>query len=300
MTRFCRLAILTAPLVFASAGVAVHSRAATEDAAYRESVEKWRADYEADLRSDHGWLTIAGLFWLHDGENHFGTDPKNVVVMPRGSAPPDAGYFDYRDGKVVAHIDPGSGITVGGKQIETLEMRHDNSEDRLVAGDVALWVHASGDRMAIRMSDKNSKLRTGFTGVRWFPIDEKYRVVAQYTSYPAPKQTPIKNLAGDSLALPIAGYVTFTLNGENLRLDAMVDDKGALSFVFRDGTSGKETYGASRFLDTDPVKDGKVALDFNEAYNPPCAYNPYTTCPLPPAENRLTVRIPAGEMAYRH
>jgi uncharacterized protein (DUF1684 family) len=298
MMRPFQFAALTILLLFSCIGLRVH--ATTEDAAYRALVEKWRADYEADLKSDKGWLTISGLFWLHDGENHFGTDPKNVVVMPAGSAPPDAGYFDYRDGKIIAHIKPASGITVGGKQIETLEMRHDNSADRLVAGDVALWVHASGDRMAIRMSDKNSKLRTGFTGLRWFPIDEKYRVIAQYTSYPTPKQTPIKNLAGDSLALPIAGYVTFTLDGENLRLEAMVDDKGALSFVFRDGTSGKETYGASRFLDTDAVKDGKVVLDFNEAYNPPCAYNPYTTCPLPPPENRLTERIPAGEMAYHH
>lgn len=297
MASLHRYAILSTLLVLACVGVCV--RAATENAAYRASVERWRADHEADLKSDHGWLTISGLFWLHDGENRFGSDPSNDVVMPEGSAPADAGYFDFHDGKITAHIKPGSGITVAGKQVESLEMKPDDSASRLVAGDVALWVHAGGGRYAIRMSDKHSKLRANFTGLHWFTVDQAYRVTAHFTPYELPKQATIQNLAGDTLALPIAGYVTFTLNGQELKLDAQSDDKGALSFVFRDGTSGKETYGASRFLDTDIVKNGEVVLDFNEAYNPPCAYNPYTTCPLPPPQNRLHLPIPAGEMAYR-
>jgi uncharacterized protein len=294
MMRPTRLAILVGWFALFCVG------ATAQDSAYRASVEKWRQVYEADLKSDHGWLTISGLFWLHEGENHFGADPSNDIVMPEGSAPADAGYFDFRDGKIIAHIKASSGITVGGRPVETLELRPDNPADRLVAGDVALWVHASGERFAIRMSDKNSALRKNFTGLHWFPVDESYRVTARYTPYDSPKQNPIQNLAGDSLALPISGYVTFTLNGQELKLDAQSDDTGELSFVFRDGTSGKETYGASRFLETDPVKNGEVVLDFNEAYNPPCAYNPYTTCPLPPPQNRLHVRVAAGEMAYRH
>jgi uncharacterized protein len=279
----------------------VGSFAFAHDDAYRASVAKWRADYEADLKSDDGWLTISGLFWLHDGENRFGSDSTNDIVMPEGSAPGDAGYFEVHDGgKITAHIKPGSGITVGGKEVATVEMKPDDPASRLIVGDVALWIHNSGQRPAVRMSDKNSALRKNFTGLRWFPVDEAYRVTAHYTPYDTPRQAQIQNLVGDSLALPIAGYVTFTLNGVEMKLDATADEKGQLSFVIRDLTSGSETYSASRFLDTDPVKNGEVVLDFNETYNPPCAYNPYTTCPLPTPQNRMRVRVAAGEMAYKH
>jgi uncharacterized protein (DUF1684 family) len=271
-----------------------------DGAAYRASVEKWRQDYEADLRSDHGWLTISGLFWLHEGENKFGSDPLNDIVMPESSSPPVAGTFELRDGKVIAHIKPGAPVTMNGKPVETVELHPDSKSDRLVLGGLTLWVHASGGRQTIRMQDKNSALRREFTGLRWFPIDESYRVAARYVPYDKPKDVPIQNLAGDSLALPISGYVIFKLQGQEFRLEAEADETGALSFVFRDLTSGKETYAASRFLDTDPPKDGAVILDFNEAYNPPCAYNPNTTCPLPPPGNRLRVRIDAGEKTYHH
>jgi len=273
---------------------------AGEDSAYRASVEKWRRDYEADLKSDNGWLTIAGLFWLHEGENRFGSDPLNDVVLPEGAAPADAGYFELRGGKITVHVNPGVPVTMNGKPVETAELRPDSRDDRLVLGDRSLWVHASGQRFTIRLKDPNSSLRKNFTGLHWFPVDESYRVTARYFPYEKPKQIEIQNLAGDSLQLPVSGYVAFTLRGQELRLDAQADDKGALSFVFRDLTSGRETYGAGRFLDTDPAKDGEVVLDFNEAYNPPCAYNPYTTCPIPPPQNRLRARIEAGEMAYKH
>jgi uncharacterized protein len=274
--------------------------ARAQDAAYRASIENWRQAYEADLKSDHGWLTISGLFWLHEGENRFGSDPSNAIVLPTASAPADAGYFEFHAGKTVAHIKPGVPVTLNGKSVDTVELHPDSRDDRLVLGTLALWVHASGERDAIRLQDKNSKLLRNFTGLHWFPIDESYRVAGRYVPYDKPKQVAIQNLAGDSLALPISGYVVFTLHGQELRLEAESDDSGALSFVFRDLTSAKETYPASRFLDTDPVKDGAVILDFNKAYNPPCAYNPYTTCPLPPPENRLKVRIEAGELIYKH
>jgi hypothetical protein len=264
---------------------------------YRASVEKWRQEYEADLRSDHGWLTISGLFWLHEGENRFGSDPTNDIVLP-DSAPAEAGYFEFHAGKTIAHIKPGV-ATMNGKPVVTAELRPDSRDDRVALSALTLWVHASGDRYAIRMRDPTSPLRRDFHGLSWFPIDESYRVVARFMAYDQPKQVPIQNLAGDSLALPISGYVIFSLHGQELRLDAQSDKDGGLTFVIRDLTSGKETYAAARFLDTDAPKDGKVMLDFNEAYNPPCAYNPYTTCPLPPPGNRLHTRIEAGEQAYR-
>jgi len=281
--------------------LAARPRVATggdDGAAYRASVEKWRQDYEADLKSDHGWLTISGLFWLHEGENKFGSDPLKDIVLPEPSSPPDAGTFELRDGKVIAHIKPGVAVTMDGKTVETVVLHPDVKTDRLVIGGLTLWVHASGGRQTIRVQDKNSALRREFSGLHWFPVDESYRVAARYVPYEKPKDVPIQNLAGDSLALPISGYVLFTLRGQEFRLEAEADETGAISFVFRDLTSGKETYAASRFLDTDPPKDGAVILDFNEAYNPPCAYNPNTTCPLPPPGNRVRVRIEAGEKSY--
>jgi uncharacterized protein (DUF1684 family) len=268
-----------------------------EAGAYQASVRKWRQEYEADLTSDHGWLTISGLFWLHEGENRFGSDPTNDIVLP-DSAPADAGTFEFHAGKTIVHIKPGVAVTMKGRPVVTAELRPDSREDRLVLGSLTLWVHASGDRYAIRLRDPASALRRDFRGLSWFPVDESYRVVARFVAYDQPKNVPIQNLAGDSLALPISGYAVFTLHGQEFRLEGQTERDGSLSFVIRDLTSGKETYAASRFLDTDAPKDGIVILDFNEAYNPPCAYNPYTTCPLPPPGNRLRTRIEAGEKTY--
>ena len=270
---------------------------ADETAAYRASVEKWRREYEADLTSDHGWLTISGLFWLHEGQNRFGSDPTNDIVLPE-SATADAGYFEFHAGKTIAHVNSGVTVTMKGKPVVTAELRPDSRDDRLTLGSLTLWVHASGDRYAIRMRDPASLLRHDFHGLSWFPVDQSYRVIARFVAYDQPKQVPIQNLAGDSLALPISGYAVFTLHGQEFRLEGQTESDGSLSFVIRDLTSGKETYAASRFLDADAPKDGTVVLDFNEAYNPPCAYNPYTTCPLPPPGNRLRTRIEAGEKTY--
>jgi uncharacterized protein len=279
---------------------------AADDTAYRASIEKWRADYEADLKSDHSWLIVAGLYWLHEGENKFGSDPLNDIVLS-APAPPDVGYFALHDGLVTVHVNPGNGITLGGKPVETAELKPDSPTDRLALGDLTLYIHASGSRRVVRLLDKNSSLRRNFTGLHWFPIDASYRVTGRFVTYDPPRKIQMQNLAGDTLEIPLAGTAIFSLQGQELRLDAYADDSGKLEFVFRDLTSGKETYAAARFLDTDAPpasktgsNDGEVILDFNEAYNPPCAYNPYTTCPLPPSQNRLRLRIPAGEMAYHH
>jgi uncharacterized protein len=285
----------TATLVFAVLACFV----AADDPSYQRSVGKWHQDYEQKLTSDTGWLTVSGLFWLREGKNSFGSGPGNDMVLPTG-VPATAGYFDFHAGKTVVHVNPGVPITLNGKAVETAELLPDTQKHRLVIGDLMLYVHASGERFAIRLKDKNSKLRREFTGLHWFPVSESYRVTAHYVPYPAPRKVEIETVMGDREHLTLAGYVTFRLNEQEYRLDAEQDDSGGLSFVFRDLTSATETYQASRFLDTDPPKDGTVVLDFNEAYNPPCAYNPYTTCPLPSPGNRLRVAIPAGEKRYHN
>lgn len=272
--------------------------AATDGTPYQQSVEKWRQDYEAKLKSDDGWLSVAGLFWLHEGENRFGTDPLNDIVLPAGTAPAVAGHFDLHARKTVVHVNPGVSITMDGKAVEEAELPPDSTQHRLVIGSLVLYVHASGERFAIRMKDKNSRLRREFAGLHWYPVNEAYRFQARYVPYDPPRPVAIQNMIGDTDKISIVGYVSFQLNGQEYRLDAEKDDSGNLFIVFRDLTSSKDTYPAARFLDTDPPMNGSVEVDFNKAYNPPCAYNPYTTCPLPSPGNRLRVEIPAGEKRY--
>jgi len=273
-----------------------------EDSAYRQSVLQWRKHYQDQLTSDTGWLTASGLFWLHEGQNTFGSDPANEIVLP-SPAPPRVGTFEFHDGKTTAHINPGVTVTMGGKPVETAELRPDSTEDRLVLGELTLYVHVSGKRFAIRLRDKNSKLRSEFTTLKWFPVDESYRVTAHFVPYNPHRELDSQNVLGDPIKMDIAGYLSFSLGGQNLRLEVEPGEKGGFFIVFRDLTSGKETHPASRFIDTEAPKnspDGKtVELDFNKAYNPPCAYNPYTTCPLPLPGNRLKIAIPVGEKLYK-
>jgi uncharacterized protein len=292
--------------LLACAGMVCVAARAVDDAAaaYRASVEKWRAQREAHLKADDGWLAVAGLFWLHDGENKFGSDPLNDIVLP-SLAPAEAGTLEFHDGKTVVHVNPGVPVMVNGKQVQTAALRpdadpaFDDKVDQITLGALTIYVHQSGQRYAARLLDKNSRLRKTFTTLRWFPIDPVYRVVAQYVPYDKPKTVQVENIMGDFTPTEIPGYVAFKLDEQDLRLEveSNAPDPG-FSITFRDLTSGKETYGAARFLVTDAPKNGKVVLDFNQAYNPPCAYNPYTTCPLPRPENRLHVRIAAGEMTY--
>jgi hypothetical protein len=274
--------------------------ARADDPSYRASIEKWRLDYEASLKKDGGWLSVCGLFWLREAENRFGSDPLNDIVLPAAAAPPEAGTIELHASKVTARLKPGVAATLDGKPIETAELLPDSAKGQLVLGDLTLAVHASGSRVAIRLRDKNCRLRSEFTGLTWFPVDESYRVTARFTPYDPPKKIEMQNLAGDTVMLTSPGFVTFSLGGAEFCLEAVLDDpqKGNLFLVFRDLTSSSETYPAARFLDTDPPNGGAVVLDFNKAYNPPCAYNPYTTCPLPPLANRLRTHIEAGEKKY--
>ena len=294
---FSRALLCAAALAIAAGAVSVATRA--NDGTYQATIQKWRQEREARLKSDDGWLTVSGLFWLHEGENRFGSSPLNDIVLPKGEAPRDAGSFEFHAGRTIVKVQPGVPIKMNGKAVDTAELRPD-SGDLLVLGNLSLYVHASGARYSIRLKDKNSALRKNFKGLRWFPVDESYRVTGRFVPYQPAKKAQIQNMMGDITEVTVPGYVVFSLRGRELRLDAEDADADGISFVFRDLTSGRETYGAARFLDTAPPQGDKVVLDFNTAYNPPCAYNPYTTCPLPAPENRLRVRIAAGEMAYRH
>jgi uncharacterized protein (DUF1684 family) len=271
------------------------------DDAYRKSVEKWRQEREARLKADDGWLTVAGLFFLNEGENRFGSSPVNDIVLPEG-APAEIGVFEYRGGKLTAKIKDGVTVLQHGKPVKVAEFKVGVAQDALVVEGLTMWMHYSGDRHAIRVRDKNSALRKSFTGCKWFPIDEKYRVTGRFIPYAKPKPVRFPNILGDYEAYDALGLVELTLDGQKYKMEGVGSGPAnarRLFFVFRDLTSGKESYPSARFLYADMPKQGdEVVLDFNQAQNPPCAFNPHTTCPLPPEQNRLRVRIPAGEKNY--
>jgi len=264
---------------------------------YRAEIEQYRRGLEARLRSDTGWLTIAGLAFLTKSETTFGSDPSNDIVLP-GDTPAHAGTFVMAGSRRVSvRLEPGvqvrllDGEPFGGGPITS---DGEGPPDRLVLGDVQVWVHTSGERQAIRIRDKHNPLRTTFTGRAWYPVDPAYRIEAAFVPYDKPKELKVPNLLGDIDTMSAPGQVTFTMNGQALTMVPVTDDD-ELWFIFRDLTSGQTTYPAARFLYAPMPKDGKVILDFNRAENPPCAFNPHATCPLPPRENRLNVRLEAGE-----
>ena len=286
------------------AGLAA-AAAHTPDPAYRAEIETWRGQREARLKGDGGWLQVVGLFWLKPGATSFGTDPGNGIVLPVGSAPARAGVFELRDKKTTVRMESGVEATVGGTPVTVRELRPDvpGPADVLKLGPrLTLHVIERGGRYGIRLKDTQSALLKEFAGLRWFPVREDYRIDARFVPYDPPKRIPVPNILGQVEELPSPGYVAFTVGGREVRLDPVLEEPGAdeLFFIFRDQTAGKETYPAGRFLYTPMPKDGVVALDFNKAYSPPCAFTPYATCPLPPKQNRLPVRIEAGEMRSGH
>ena len=269
------------------------------DAAYVKDVDQWRAKHEADYRREY--VPLAGLFFLKPGANVAGSAASSVVKLPP-RAPREIGRFLYRNGRVVFEPSSGAPVALQGRPVASpVALRSDERDppDELAIGDVALWVHESGERRAIRMRDPQGEVARSFAGFNWFPIDPGYRVAGTFIKDVAPREIKVPNLSGDQETYTTEGVVELTVNGETVRMRPMTTRPGRLFFVFRDGTSGGETYEAARFLYSDLRPDGSAVVDFNEAYNPPCAFNPYTTCPLPLPENRLKVRILAGERAYR-
>ncbi len=275
--------------------------AAPDPAAYRKEIEAWRQERLTSLKKEDGWLTLVGLYWLKPGENRFGSDPGNPVILPEGKAPALAGTLT-REGDVVRlAVQPGVPLTVNGKPAipgMTVSADASGKPTILQLGSLSFFVIKRGDRMGVRIKDKTSPMLAGFKGVDEFPIRPEWRVVARFEPY-KDKKIPIANIIGQVEDSPSPGAVVFDWQGKTYRIDALEGGpEGGLFLVFGDQTNGRETYGAGRFLDTDPPKDGKVVVDFNTAYNPPCAFTAFATCPLPPAENKLAVKVEAGEKKF--
>ncbi len=272
-----------------------------EDPAFIQAELEWRQSRDEQMQEPSSWLTIAGLFWLQEGPNTFGTNPSNRLQLPAGSAPDFAGTFMLEDGDVKMIPAPGAEIRIGDEVIGERVLRSDATRgtEILELNALRLWVIERSDRIAIRMRDFNEPRFLNYTGLDFYPPTSDYRFVAEFIPYESPKRIEMATVVGTSTTSVSPGYVKFALDGEEYTLDAFRTGRAdMLHFVFKDGTSGDETYGASRFMDSPILEDGTVDLNFNKAYNPPCAYTPYATCPLPPSQNILTVRIEAGEKNY--
>ncbi len=275
---------------------------APADPDYRSEIERWRAERDRRLRAEDGWLTLVGLHWLEQGETTFGSSPDNDIVLPESAAPARAGAFILEGDRVRVRSLPGSGLTLDGKPVAEEELRSDaeGEADVLRLGELRLFVIRRGERYAIRIQDPDSPVRLGFTGIEYFPADPGYRVEGRFVPYEPPRAIEVATIVDVPQKGIVPGYVEFTLQGKTLRLEPFLTapDDAPWFFMFKDLTSGKETYGAGRYLYADPPQDGRIVLDFNKAYNPPCVFTPFATCPLPPQQNWLDIRIEAGEKVY--
>ncbi|HKZ32539.1 MAG TPA: DUF1684 domain-containing protein [Vicinamibacteria bacterium] len=270
------------------------------DEAYRATVKKWRDERQARLKADGGWLSVAGLAWLKPGENRFGTDKTAAVVLPAGSAPPLAGVFELKGTETTVRLAEGTQARMAGLPLVGPAVLRPDSGDVVELGSVSLQVIERGGRFGIRLKDKNAAARREFTGCRWYEVKEGYRIEAKWVPHPEPRPLKVPNILGQTESMPSPGYAEFKVAGTTVRLDGVLETPQStqLWFILRDQTSGKDTYPAGRFLYAELPKDGRVVLDFNRAYNPPCAFTAYATCPLPPPQNWLAVKIEAGELNY--
>lgn len=267
---------------------------------FKQENDRWHARRIAALKAPDGWLNLAGLHWLEEGIQSFGSDSSQAIVFPPGRIAPKAGNFERRGDLVVMHASKGSGIMVDGKnaRVDTIFSPTMAIPPICATGSLRWTIIKRGNRIGIRLRDLEHTSLQGFKGVDRFPADSKWRVTAQLVTDPFTRSIPITNVLGQVTQTPLVGRLHFKLDGRAFVLDALREGD-ELFIIFGDETSGLDTYGAGRFLYADmPDATGKTILDFNRAINPPCAFTPYATCPLPPRQNMLQVAVRAGERDF--
>jgi uncharacterized protein (DUF1684 family) len=281
---------------------------------WQKDLTTWRSQHIADLLKPDGWLSLTGLEWLQPGDNPLGSAPDNKIHLAAGS--PAHLAILHLEGKTVT-LNPAAGsfpenFLVDGKPARAQELhadpdRGDKSNPRLTIGTLNMYVVNRGERFALRIKDAKSPTLVGFHGLKWYAPDMAYRVTTRWIPYDPAKSLTLTTLIGSTYVRPVPGAAEFTLDGKTYRLEPIVEDPAVakLFFIVRDTTSTSTTYGACRFLYTGYPsngldKPGELVLDFNRLENPPCAYTPYATCPLPPPGNRLPIALPVGEQRYHN
>ncbi len=282
------------------------SKENTTDQQYKQSVNEWHAKRLERLTAPDSWLSLAGLYWLEEGDNSFGTDPENDLIFPEGTAPGIIGTFFREDSVITLRVNPDVAVFQDTMRVTgslTLASDAGGNPTILSLGTLSWYVIQRGDRYGIRLKDSRNPNLLEFEGINRFPVDQKWNVQASFTPYKEEKTISIPTVLGTTVEEPCPGYLTFTIDDTEFRLEPIAERSSTRFFIlFGDETNGESTYGAGRFLYIDaPDADGRTRIDFNMAYNPPCAFSAYATCPLPPLKNRLAVKITAGEKKYgRH
>ncbi|HLA99742.1 MAG TPA: DUF1684 domain-containing protein [Bacteroidota bacterium] len=296
-------AALVVPLVAALIASCAPRRTPVDPVLYKKEIREWQEKRLKGLTTDTGWLTLAGLGWLTGGENRVGGDSANEVVTPPGKAPAYLGSIFLRDGRATFIAAPGVAVTSDGRPVTRLALESDESAEPTILryGTLSLYVISRGGKYGVRIKDTENPARTHFAGLEFFPIDQKYRVEATFIPYTPPKILEIPTQAGTVERDSCPGALEFELDGTGYRLDAVIEQgtEDKLFIMFADATSGVETYAPGRQMYT-PLPDSanRVILDFNRAYNWPCVFTVFATCPLPPDQNRLPCRVEAGEKMY--
>jgi uncharacterized protein (DUF1684 family) len=266
---------------------------------YIKSIKEWHKQRVARLKTETGWLNLVGLYWLKEGKNTFGSAEDNDIIFPE-NAPGHIGTFILNDSTVYVKINPDVKVLSDSQSVTSIIMNSDLSDSTTVlrSGSFLWFIIDRNGKYGVRLRDLNAPLVKEFKGIDMYPIDEKWRVKARFEKYPSPKVIEIPNIIGSVEKDTVEGRLVFKLNGEMHSLDPVTEGNDFF-IIFADETNGEETYGAGRFLYTDkPDSLGMVILDFNKAYNPPCAFTRFATCPLPPKDNFLHLKITAGEKKY--
>ena len=291
---------------------AAHGKAAATPANSKEMQDEaaWRAQRAKGLSAPDGWLTLVGLEWLKPGKNAVGLAADNSVRL-KGHAPEHLGVIEV-DGGQLKLLAPEGGFSksllLDGQPAREGQLQSDDGKPSVLSTEnLTLVVLHRGDRFALRIKDSQSPTRTGFRGLHWYPAEAKYRVTAKWIPFVPAHTEKIPTIIGTTLDMPAPGLAEFALDGKTVQIEPVLEDPGAkeLFFILRDATSRTTTYQSARFLyaafpDHGLDQPGSLVLDFNRLQNPPCAYTPYATCPLPPYINRLAISIPAGEQRYSH
>ena len=289
----------------------VNNPTAVDPAAHRADVEAWRNARAERLKQPANWLSLVGLYWIEPGKYLLGSnvseadvkdDITGVIRVER--LPARFGTIESKGGKVTLQLEPGTGTTIDGQAADAVELKPDSSgaPTRVARDGIEFILIERGGRHALRVWDAQSPVRTGFTGMEYFDIDPSWRIEARWEPYPPGRTIPIADVIGTLEDTPTPGAVVFERDGKTHRLESLDAGGGQVWFILADRTSGKSTYGAGRFVYANLPTDGSnvVVVDFNKAYNPPCVFTPYATCPLAPPENRLDLEITAGEKRFKH
>ena len=269
---------------------------------YTRKIESWRAGRLERLQSPTGWLSLVGLEWLKPGRNTVGAASDNDIVI--AGAPAHLGSVDWEGDKVKIALTADSGALIDGQLLGSAEMLDDSHEKPTTVsfGTTRFYlVDRAGGKKGLRIKDSKAETRTHFLGLDYYPVDPSWHIEARWVAFDPPHTLEIPNVLGTIDKMTVPGKAVFEHDGKTFELLPVLETEDAdeLFYIIADKTSGKETYGAGRFFYSAMPKDGKVVLDFNKAYNPPCAFTPYATCPLAPPENRMPVAVRAGEKKYR-